>query len=545
MLPADRQARLLALAFLALAPLAYGWLALRFGMDANWDLRNYHWYNAHAFLTGRIGFDLLPAQIPSFYNPLLDVPFYLAATAWPAPVAGFLLATAQGVNAALLFLLGFATLRVGGERTRVVLAMILAALGMLGGGALGLIGTTFNDNLASLGVLGALALIVARLPRPALPAVLIAGLLAGAAAGLKSTTITYGLALGVGLLALPGPVPRRLGLAAGFGAAALLGLGATGGFWMWHLWQEYGNPTFPYMNHVFRSPYAALSDYRHPQFIPEDWTDRLLLPLRMALEPLRVGEVPFRDIKIPVLYALAPAAALLAVFGYAFGRGPRRPDPIVDAGAGRMLLVVAAAAFALWLLLFCIYRYLIPLEMLSPLLIVVAAGLLPVGRRMRLGLAALLLVAAQVAAVPGNWGRVAWSERWVEAGIPPIPHPERTMLLMAGYWATSHVVTLFPPAMPVMRIQSNFVQPDSTDNALRDVLAKRVAAHDGDFLVLATIPDTALAAEAVAQFGLALHSGTCRPVPNNLGETLNLCDVSRGNATSHDREKVGALTERL
>ncbi|HEY0832475.1 MAG TPA: hypothetical protein VGE72_01090, partial [Azospirillum sp.] len=130
----DRRARAIALAFLVLAPPAYGALALAFGMDANWDLRNYHWYNAYAFLNGRAGFDRLVAQMPSFYNPLMDVPFYLAATTLPARVAGFLLGTVQGVNVSLAFALALVSLRVPDDRRRVGLAVALAVMAGLGGG---------------------------------------------------------------------------------------------------------------------------------------------------------------------------------------------------------------------------------------------------------------------------------------------------------------------------------------------------------------------------------------------------------------------------
>jgi hypothetical protein len=46
------------------------------GQDNNWDLRNYHYYNPFAFVTGRIGYDFAPAQRQSYLNPLLDLPFY-------------------------------------------------------------------------------------------------------------------------------------------------------------------------------------------------------------------------------------------------------------------------------------------------------------------------------------------------------------------------------------------------------------------------------------------------------------------------------------
>jgi hypothetical protein len=33
------------------------------GLDSNWDLRNYHLYNPHAWLTGRMAIDIAPAQL--------------------------------------------------------------------------------------------------------------------------------------------------------------------------------------------------------------------------------------------------------------------------------------------------------------------------------------------------------------------------------------------------------------------------------------------------------------------------------------------------
>src|SRR5271169_3095886 len=103
--PKEHRARFLAVALLTLAPFAFGALAVFLGQDANWDLRNYHWYNAYAFLNNRYGVDLLPSQTPYFYNPTLDLPFYILATHVPAMVAGFALGFIQGLNFVLLFML--------------------------------------------------------------------------------------------------------------------------------------------------------------------------------------------------------------------------------------------------------------------------------------------------------------------------------------------------------------------------------------------------------------------------------------------------------
>ena len=83
LLPPRSAARNAALLFFPVAALLYAALGVHLGQDIGFDLRQYHWYNAYAFVTGRhaTGIDFLPAGIQSFYDPLIDVPFYLLATA--------------------------------------------------------------------------------------------------------------------------------------------------------------------------------------------------------------------------------------------------------------------------------------------------------------------------------------------------------------------------------------------------------------------------------------------------------------------------------
>ncbi|MBP2293142.1 hypothetical protein [Azospirillum rugosum] len=528
-----RRARRASAAFLLLAPLLYGLLGLALGMDANWDLRNYHWYNAYALLTGRLGQDMLPAQMPSFYNPLLDVPFFLLANHLPAPVAGFVWSALQGLNLSLLFLIARATLRIGTEGQRVAIAAGLAVMGGLGGGTLGLLGTTFHDNMVSLGVLGALAVVLCGLPRliggrarGAFLRVGAAGLMAGAAMGLKNPSVIYAVGLCLAFLVLPTRPWRWLWLSFFFGVGVLGGLALFGGFWMAHLWHDYGNPVFPHMNHIFKSPFAAISDYVNVGFFPASTLERILFPFFFTFAPLKVGEVAFLDLRILVLFVLVPVAAALALLGKG-SRLQHGPATLADRAATRYLLTAMAVMYALWVVMFCIYRYLVPLEILAPLAIVMAAGLLPVPRRGAVVVAAVLLLLVQATVRPADWGRVAWSDRWVEAEVPPIEDPDHTMVLMGGYWAISHVIPAFPPRIPFVRIQSNFLQPDSVGNGYLALLKDKVGAHHGRFLMLSTIPDTAGAAEAALLLGLRVDQGACRVIPNNLGEPLNLCSVER------------------
>jgi hypothetical protein len=52
-----------------------GIVSLYLGQDISWDIRNYHFYNPYMLLTGRMQYDILPAQIQTFLNPTMDIPF--------------------------------------------------------------------------------------------------------------------------------------------------------------------------------------------------------------------------------------------------------------------------------------------------------------------------------------------------------------------------------------------------------------------------------------------------------------------------------------
>ncbi|MDB9418606.1 hypothetical protein PN487_18805, partial [Microcystis aeruginosa CS-556/03] len=52
--------------------IALGIISVILGQDVSWDLRNYHFYNPYMLLTGRFKYDVLPAQIQTFFNPLMD-----------------------------------------------------------------------------------------------------------------------------------------------------------------------------------------------------------------------------------------------------------------------------------------------------------------------------------------------------------------------------------------------------------------------------------------------------------------------------------------
>ncbi len=84
--------------YLGLCIVLSGIASIALRQDGSWDLLNYHYYNAWAFVHARHGIDWAPAQLQSFYSPFLDLPFYAMVRAGLPPMAiAFALAVPTGI----------------------------------------------------------------------------------------------------------------------------------------------------------------------------------------------------------------------------------------------------------------------------------------------------------------------------------------------------------------------------------------------------------------------------------------------------------------
>jgi hypothetical protein len=520
-------ARSLAVFLMVFAPFAFGALALALGQDANWDLRNYHWYNAYAFLHGRFGFDLVPAQTPTFYNPVLDAPFFLLANHVSAKAADYILGFTQGFNFVPLFMLAYASLTASNSWRKTAASAALALLGMLGGGGIALIGTTFYDNVTSLGLFAS-ALLVIRfrewlmmMPvKRAFGLALLFGLPSGLMMGLKLPSVIFCVGFCFGILGMGGSFRRLLIISFAFGLGVLLGAAISLGYWAWFLEAHFGDPFFPYFNEIFKSPLAPLNSARDEQFIPHGFWNNLLFPFLFAKSPYMIGEIEWRDWRVPILYALLPAVIVLRLV---FGRV--RGKDLIEAHAARYLLGAAAITYIVWLRMFSIYRYAVPLEMLAPLLIAMAADGFPLKRPYRAALAVCLLLIVAVSVEPGNWTRrSAWLDHFVEVKVPALPDHADLMILMAGIEPYAHVIPAFPPDIPFVRIQSNFTSPERNVGFNR-IIRSHVESHKGPFMLLVPSWEVSAGDEALAAYDLARAPESCQTVVDRLydDKPLSLC----------------------
>src|SRR6266576_1149064 len=163
---------------------AYAWFA---GEDINWDWRNYHEYNAFALINGRYDWDVAPAGIQTFLNPLAYVPAYLLRHHVSAPLWGMLLGAIHGLNLALICWLSRIVLNGAASGLMLAASVVIAAFGPM---TLSEVGTSFADILTALPVIAGVGLMLSAKPRHRGPFV-IAGILIGGAVGLKLTNMIF------------------------------------------------------------------------------------------------------------------------------------------------------------------------------------------------------------------------------------------------------------------------------------------------------------------------------------------------------------------
>ncbi|MBI4949169.1 MAG: DUF2029 domain-containing protein [Deltaproteobacteria bacterium] len=464
----------------------FGGLSVLLGQDINWDLLNYHFYNPYAFLNNRLTYDLAPAQIQTFLNPFLDVPFYLLVTSLPPVSVGFIYGAFQGLNFFLVYLIGQSVLPSENILNKKILSFVLAGLGVYAPGFMAELGTTFQDNIISIFVLLALFILIKEYKatetgKLSFGKIFISGFCLGLGVGFKLTALIY--AIGFFISAFLLLAKKNKGILAQYmmlclGAAS--GFVTSAGYWMCRLWTEYQSPLFPFYNKIFNSPYYDRSNFFDNAFIPKDLLSKFFLPFKFAvLNSYLVSEMKFRDIRFAVIYILL--VVFLGAWAYrALKSHSLKNMHVFENKENRLsffLVCFFLCSYIIWQLMFSIYRYLIPIELISPLVIFLLSYGLVKNPRKLTALLSVLFVFMVFAMVPLSWGRGQWSESYFGVEPPPVALEEESVVLIAGGDPIAYVVPFFPPNVQFIRIESNFLMLRKTSSNLylrdmNDILEK-------------------------------------------------------------------------
>jgi hypothetical protein len=460
---------------------ALAW-TLALGKDVHWDALNYHLYLGFSGVDDRFPVDFFAAGPPSYINPYAYVPLYLMTSAgWPALWIAVAFAT---LHAALLWLTFEIAMVAGWARDRgtlagfALLAMVFAAVNPV---VLQGLGSTMTDLSTGVFVLGAW-LAIARMLRGNgnVALAVAAGALCGVAAALKLSNAVFAMAAVPVLALVPGGAGARVRGIAVFSIACGLAFAAVALPWSWQLWREFGNPFFPFLNHVFASPDFVSSPLRYERFIPASLAEFLLRPFHMLSASSTVHTEP----RAPDLRYVALIAALVAWAVAARLRPLREAAASDDEAAARRvlagLLVGIAVSWCIWLTISGNSRYFVPMAC------IVAVALALVLQRLHqrwpsttIGVTLLVLaVQAMQFAWGTDWKRGGgpWEGPWLRVDVPARLRSEPQLFLSAGFLSGSAFLPYLHPQSGMINIAGfNVIAPNHPGGARAQRLIERNA----------------------------------------------------------------------
>ncbi len=207
--------------------------------DFRWDFANYHYYNAFAFLNDRLNYDIVPASINTFFNPLIELPLYFFISHFNENLP--LIFALQGVWAGLLIFVFYQICRLFFDVTQiknyvwVVLTLVIAVSGQA---TFFQIGSSTNEIPMAFLILWGLYLLLKMIKFPdsqSLKKFFYAGLIMGVALGLKQTVVVYCISAGLMLICCLPYLKKPYKSIIIFALGGLIGFLLINGWWMWKM----------------------------------------------------------------------------------------------------------------------------------------------------------------------------------------------------------------------------------------------------------------------------------------------------------------------
>jgi hypothetical protein len=265
----------------------------------------------------------------------------------------------------------------------------------------------------------------------------------------------------------PGSLAVRVRIASFFVAGCAVGALVSGGYWHYELWRAYGNPVFPLFSHVFQNPLAAPVAATDTRWIPTSWGERIAWPFIISMDAMRAGDLPVRQVIWAIVYAAFIAWGAVVLLR----RQRATPAPKLDARA-RFVAALVGIGFVAWMLASSIYRYLVAIEMLAPLVaFVLLSHSLPRGERVA---AWALALSTGIVLTHGMRTRqhADWADAPFRIDAPRIEHPASTTVVIAGGEAWSWLGVGLPRDVALTQVGGNFPEGRAFRPRLEALIAR-------------------------------------------------------------------------
>ncbi len=341
---------------------------------------------------------------------------------------------------------------------------------------------------------------------------MIAGMFAGLAAGFKPVACIFAPGAALGLACATRDARRFVLTGIVFTMAWTAGFALAFGAWGSRVDRLFGNPFFPLMNQIFRSPWIPAIAGTDTRFLPQGPWQAAFYPFYwLRGTPFVVAEFGVRDPRFMLAW-LSVAVILVHAL--------RRRSIEAPAMSLWIFLVVS---FIAWEAMFSILRYALPLEAITGIALTYALTILfdrtPRDGGRLLIVAGVALIAVFAASSRPGWGRLRnFGSAVFELRAPEIP---------------DHAAVVF------VTKPSAFIAPllkgeDLMFAGLADVpdqsqLAREIAGRirDRPAIMAVVLGEPATFGDLTAAFGFRILDRTCAPIVSPNQRDLQICQCIR------------------
>src|SRR5882672_57140 len=499
------------------------------GKDMASDAMSYHLYAGFSAVHDRFAQDYFPAGPQSYFNPYIYVPlYYLVSSSLSSLEISSALAIAHSVILWLTYELAVSVCPSDDRRQRLIFGLCGVAFALINPILLQQIGSTFSDITTGEFLLAGWLLLALAVRTPSIARVACASLLCGVATGFKLTNALHAIAGFALLFMLPlAPWGRiRQGLA--YGISLGLGFFVIAAPWAYRLEQRFGNPFFPMLNNVFRSPEFTTETGRAARFIPDSFAEALWRPFAM-IDPVSMVHEELR--------APDPRYAVLVILIGAFfcrwlwrRRAASAGQPVMsaDAASARTLAALGCALavdWAAWLSASGNSRYFLPMSSVAA---VVLVGLLY--RFFAAQPKARNYILAGILGVQGvqlwmgtsyRWNGAPWDDHWINITVPAKLKSEPNLYLTMGTPTNSFLAPYLSPGSGLVNFIGLYtLSPEGANGARITSLINQFAPNlrilvRGERLYRKDerrMPNTAQIDDALRPFSLRVDESDCSTI---------------------------------
>jgi hypothetical protein len=502
------------------------------GKDMASDALSYHLYAGFSAVHDRFAQDYFAAGPQSYFNPYIHLPFYyLVSKGLSSLKISSVLAIAHSVMLWLTYELAVTVCPSENRHQRLMFGLCGVAFALINPILLQQIGSTFADITTGELVLAGWLLLALSVRTPSAARVICAGLLCGVATGFKLTNAVHAISGFAVLILLPLTLRGRIRQGLAYGISLGLGFVLIAAPWSYRLEQRFGNPLFPLMNNVFRSPELSTEPARALRFVPETVTEALWRPFAM-IDPVTMVHEELRapDLRYAVLLILIGALFCRWLWQR---RAASSSQPVAgtDAVSARTLGALGcglALDWLAWLTGSGNSRYFLPMSSVAAVVIVALLFRLfatqPKARNYVLaGILGLQGVQLWMGA-EYRWNQAPWDDHWINVAVPAKLAFEPNLFLTMGTQTNSFIAPYLAPGSGLINFSGLYtLGPDGASGSHIKAMINRYAPHirmliRGEKLYRddeGHMPDRAEIDDALGPFSLRVDDSDCATITVN------------------------------